>query len=352
MQKSKNLIVLGSTGSIGTQTLDVAEKLGCKVVGLSCGDNIELLSEQIKKFAPKMVSVKTEENARILLRDFPDVNIEYGEKGACKVAQLVKGDMVVSAMVGVAGIEPTKSAIKSGKTIALANKEVLVTAGDEVMKLAKDCKADILPIDSEHSAIFECIRGFKPQDISRIIITASGGAFRDNPLNELNNVTAADALKHPNWTMGAKITIDCATMMNKAFEVIEAHHLFGLPYDKIDVVLHRESIIHSMVEFVDGSVIAQLAMPDMRLAIANAITYPNKQNIDVKQIDFTKLSQLSFADVDKNRYPCFELGVKAGRLGGDYPLKVNKANDEAVAKFLKGEINFLDIQKTVEKVFE
>lgn len=326
----KRISILGSTGSIGTQTLDVVRKYSnkLKVVGLSANRNLSLLNQQILEFSPK---VSWHAGSR---HDITDVAIHPDI------------DMVVAAIVGAAGLKPTIAAIEAGKDIAIANKESLVCAGDIVMEKARKAGVRLLPVDSEHAAISECLYGRKMSDVKRLILTASGGPFFGKSRKELKGVTPEKALKHPNWNMGAKITIDSATLMNKALEVIEAHHLFGVGFEQIEVVVHRESIIHSMVEFNDGSCIAQLGMPDMHLPIQTALLYPEKLPSQTPPL---QLSTLSFHEPDYEVFECLKLGIAAGKIGGSMPAVMNKANEEAVALFLDKEITFLEIPEYIKE---
>ena len=336
----KNIVILGSTGSIGTQALEVVDSLeDVRVVGLSANRNVGLLIQQIRKYSPLCVSVGDEASAHIVRQAAPEVTVLE----LCELASLSEADIVVTAIVGIAGLLPTIAAINAGKTIALANKETLVTAGDIVMKLAKEKNVRILPVDSEHSAIEQCITG---KEINRIILTASGGALFGKTREELKTATVADALGHPNWAMGKKITIDCASMMNKALEVIEAHHLFDISFDKIDVLVHRESIIHSMVEYIDNSVLAQLAAPDMRLPIQRALTYPVRIRAVIPSVNFRTMT---FFEPDRETFRLLNIGIQAGREGGTMPVVLNAANEVAVERFLQGKIGFLQIEEIVER---
>jgi 1-deoxy-D-xylulose-5-phosphate reductoisomerase len=349
----KKVAVLGSTGSIGTQTLDVISRLpdDFEVVGLAAGNNISLLLEQVRAFRPKWVSAGTEALADQIRSEVPsDVRVVHGEAGLTEIAGQSGADYVVCALVGSLGLTSTLAAIEAGANIGLANKETLVTAGHLVMQRAKDKGVSILPVDSEHSAIFQCLNGENPKDIKRLMLTASGGSFRDRSREQLHNVTVEDALKHPNWSMGAKVTIDSATMANKGLEVIEAHWLFGLPYDRIDVIIHPESIVHSLVEFVDTSVIAQLGNPDMRVPIQYALTYPGRKPTPASALDLLTQATLHFREMDFQRYPCLRLAYEAGRAGGTATTVFNAANEIAVARFLKGEIAFLAIEDIIDKV--
>lgn len=348
----KTIAVLGSTGSIGTQTLDVIsrEPDSYEVVGLAAGNNLELLLQQTIAFRPKLVSVGTKEAAEKLREQVPaGVRVVYGEEGLIEVAAGTGADYVVCALIGSIGLRSTLAAIDAGANIGLANKETLVTAGHIVMQRAKAKGVALLPIDSEHSAIYQCLNGEDTKAIKRLVITASGGSFRDRTRDQLQGVTVEDALKHPNWSMGAKITIDSATMVNKGLEVIEAHWLFGLPYDQIDVILHPESIVHSMVEFVDTSVMAQLGNPDMRVPIQYALTYPERRPSPASPLDLLKAGTLHFRDMDYERFPCLRMAFEAGRAGGTAPTVFNAANEIAVARFLKGEIPFLAIEDIISE---
>lgn len=350
----KTISVLGSTGSIGTQTLDVVDKEGdIRVCALSAHSNIDLLEQQIRKYRPDVVSVNLPEKAAELKARVADTSTKVlcGQEGTIECAAHKDADMVVTAIVGIAGLEPTVAAIRSGKDIALANKETLVTAGDIVMPLAKEYGVNIVPVDSEHSAIFQSIADQR-KFLKRIIITASGGPFFGMKREELAGKTRFDALKHPNWTMGAKITIDSATLVNKGLEIIEAKHLFGIDVDHITPVVHRESIIHSMVEFSDGSVIGQLGVPDMRLPIAYALTYPERKIPVSEPLDLVKVGKLTFFDIDNETFPAVRLAKKAAKIGGTMPAVLNGANEEAVAAFLKDGCGFLEITELIEKAME
>lgn len=349
----KKISLLGSTGSIGTQTLDVIaeNKEAFKLVAMACGTNIELARKQIEAFQPKLVSVATAEDAKKLAGEFgPGIEFLYGSDGLVEVARYGEADTTVTAIIGSVGLVPTLAAIEAKKTIAIANKETLVTAGHIVIEAAKKHGVALVPVDSEHSAIFQALNGEFHKTIDRLIITASGGSFRDRTRNELNNVTVEQALSHPNWSMGAKITIDSATMMNKGLEVIEAKWLFDLDYDKIDVLIHKESIIHSMVEFVDRSVIAQLGTPDMRVPIQYALTHPDRfARPNGDRLDLAEIGKLHFSEMDMTRYRCMKLSYDAGRAGGTMPTVLNAANEVAVARFLKGELTFLEIEEVIER---
>lgn len=348
----KKIAVLGSTGSIGTQTLDVISRRpeDYEVVGLAAGANIGLLLEQVLQFKPRWVSAGTAELAAQVRAEAPsDVRVVHGEEGLRQIAGESGANYVVCALVGSLGLTSTLAAIEAGADIGLANKETLVTAGHLVMSRAREMGVSILPVDSEHSAIFQCLNGEPAKAIKRLMLTASGGSFRDLGREQLKNVTVEDALKHPNWSMGAKVTIDSATMANKGLEVIEAHWLFDLPYDQIDVVLHPESIVHSMVEFVDTSVIAQLGNPDMRVPIQYALTYPERALSPASPLDLLKQGALHFRPMSFERYPCLRLAYESGRAGGTATTVFNASNEVAVARFLRGEISFLAIEETIER---
>ena len=346
----KSLIVLGSTGSIGTQALEVCRRDGYKVTALAAGSNIELLERQAREFKPLVVAVFDENAAKELAIKLADTDIKVlsGAYGVCEVARS-EGDIVLNSIVGIAGLRPTLSAIEAGKTIALANKETLVTGGEIVNRKAKENGVKILPVDSEHSAIFQSLQGAPEKSIKKILLTASGGPFYGKTRSELQNVTVKEALNHPNWSMGAKITIDSATLMNKGLEVIEAVHLFGLPAKDIEVVVHRQSIVHSGVELSDGAVIAQLGTPDMRLPIQYALTYPERSEYAFERLSLTDIGTLTFAKPDTDTFRCLPLCIKAINEGGLAPTAVNGANEEAVKLFLEGKIKFLTIADLVEK---
>ncbi len=347
----KKIVVLGSTGSIGTQTLDVVRNnTDMEVVAMAAGSNIKLLEKQIREFRPRMVCVFDEKKAkelRILVADL-DVEITSGMEGLIACSVTPEADVVLTAIVGMIGIQPTIAAIKAKKDIALANKETLVTAGHIIMPLAQEYNVKILPVDSEHSAIFQALNGENYNRISRILLTASGGPFRGMTTKQLEKVGLEDALKHPNWSMGRKITIDSATMVNKGLEVIEAKWLFGVEFDQIEVVVQPKSIIHSMVEFVDGGVIAQLGTPDMRLPIQYALTYPDRRELGGERLDFATLSKISFEAPDLDTFRGLSLAYEVGRMGGSMPTVYNAANERAVAKFLNREISFLKIYEIIE----
>ncbi|MFC4103531.1 1-deoxy-D-xylulose-5-phosphate reductoisomerase [Paenibacillus xanthanilyticus] len=351
----KKITILGSTGSIGTQTLDVVSNDPelYEIEGLAAGANVSLLVEQAHKFRPKTVCLATKALADEASLHLPKgTRVVYGEEGLVEVAAASDADTVVTAIMGSRGLNATLAAIESGKQIGLANKETLVTAGHLVMSQAARKGVSILPIDSEHSAIFQCLNGENRADMKRITLTASGGSFRDKTRDQLVGVTVEQALNHPNWSMGAKITIDSATMANKGLEVIEAHWLFGVSYDQIGVLIHPESIIHSYVEFVDNSVVAQLGMPDMRVPIQYALTYPDRRATPTEALDLAKIGKLHFREMDFHRYPCLRMAFESGRMGQSAPTVFNAANEVAVDRFLKGEIAFLDIERVIETVLE
>lgn len=352
----KNIEILGSTGSIGTQTLDVVRSHPgdfC-VTALSAGSNIELLEKQIREFSPKIAAVGSEELAkelRVRVAD-RDVQVLSGMEGLLEMAVQPEMEILVTAIVGMIGIRPTMEAIRAGKDIALANKETLVTAGHLIMPLAKEHQVRILPVDSEHSAIFQCLHGEEHRAVEKLLITASGGPFRGRSRSELAGVTLQDALKHPNWSMGQKITIDSATLVNKGLEVMEAKWLFGIGLDQIQVVVQPQSIIHSMVEFCDGAVMAQLGTPDMRLPIQYALYYPERRYLEGERLDFRRLTQITFEEPDMEMFEGLPLALRAARAGGSMPTVFNAANERAVAKFLKGEIGFLDIYEIIRASME
>ena len=342
----KNIAIIGSTGSIGTQTLDIVrDSEDMCVVALAAGNNIERLIKQVREFKPKIVAVWKEDKALELKEALSEFNIRivYGMDGLVEVATFEEADIVVTAIVGMIGIKPTIEAIKAGKDIALANKETLVTAGHIIMPLAKEKGVSILPVDSEHSAIFQCLQGEQNREIHKLIITASGGPFRGRTYEELKDVTVEDALKHPNWSMGKKITIDSATLVNKGLEIIEAKWLFNVEPEQIEVVVQPQSIIHSMVEFVDGAVKAQLGTPDMKLPIMYALDYPKRTYSGTSFLDLAARGSLTFFEPDTERFPCLRLAFDALELGGNAPCALNAANEMAVEKFLRGEIGFCDI---------
>ena len=352
----KKISILGSTGSIGTQTLDIVSDHPDKfqVVGLATGNNIQLLSEQIRQFRPQIVAINNEsqlEDLKSLISDLDYTPIILaGKEGVIEVARYGDSESVVTGIVGCAGLLPTIAAITAGKDIALANKETLIAGGPVVLPLVEKHRVKLLPADSEHSAIFQCLQGVPTGGLKKIILTASGGAFRDLPVEKLSQVTVADALKHPNWSMGRKITIDSATLMNKGLEVIEAHYLFGVDYNAIDIVIHPQSIIHSLIELQDTSVLAQLGWPDMRLPLLYALSWPERIYTDWEPLNLVKAGSLTFKEPDHQKYPCMGLAYAAGRAGGAMPAVLNAANEQAVALFLEEKISFLDIPRVIEKV--
>lgn len=351
----KKIAILGSTGSIGTQTLEVVrENKDIEVSGLAAGNNIERLEAQIREFAPKVVAVWNEERAKELADKVRglDVKIVSGMEGLIEVSTLSEVEILVTAIVGMIGIRPTIAAITAGKHIALANKETLVTAGHIVMPLAKEHGVSILPVDSEHSAIFQSLQGGQERALHKILLTASGGPFRGRRWEDLQNVQVEDALKHPNWEMGRKITIDSSTMVNKGLEVIEAKWLFGVDVDQIEVVVQPQSIIHSMVEYVDGAVIAQLGTPDMKLPIQYALYYPERRYLPGDRLDFRGLAQLTFEEPDLETFYGLRLAYEAGKAGGSLPTVFNAANEKAVSKFLNREIRFLEIPEMIQACME
>ncbi|WP_430487376.1 1-deoxy-D-xylulose-5-phosphate reductoisomerase [Priestia flexa] len=348
----KKLSLLGATGSIGLQTVDVvqAHRDSFELVAMSFGRNVQEARKIIQLCNPSLVSLMNKEDSETLKAEFPNVTFMYGEEGLVAVATHPETEVVVNAVVGSVGLVPTLEAIKMKKTIALANKETLVTAGHIVMSAAKEYGVDILPVDSEHSAIFQSLQGQDDTAIDRLILTASGGSFRDKTREELKGVTVQEALNHPNWSMGAKITIDSATMMNKGLEVIEARWLFDIPYEQIDVLLHKESIIHSMVEFADTSVIAQLGTPDMRVPIQYALTYPKRLPLQgTNRLSLADIGQLHFSKMDQERFRCLRFAFEAGKEGGTMPTVLNAANECAVQAFLDGAITFLEIEDVIER---
>ena len=342
----KKIILLGANGSIGTQTLDVIKDKEFKVVGMSVGHDLELAKKNIAEFNPEIVCTRTFNDMLELQKEF-NMKIVYGDEGLIEVATYMPNEeiLLVVALVGSIGLVPTVKAIEIGRNIALANKETLVMAGDIVMDLAKKHHVTIFPIDSEHSAIYQSLVGENKEDIKRLIITASGGSFRNLSREELLNVTLSDALKHPNWQMGAKITIDSSTIMNKGFEVIEAHHLFDIPYEKIDTILHPESIIHSMVEFKDSSIKAQMGVSDMRIPILYALTYPNRVVYDNNLSLINR--NLTFKELSFERFPCLKMAYEAGMKGNIYPTVLNASNEAAVQLFQQGKISYLAIEKII-----
>ena len=348
----KCVSILGSTGSIGRQSLDIIDNLHIPVCALTAGSSVERMAEQCKKYRPKLAVMATEAAAKALAEALSDtpIPVEWGEEGLIHAASMEEADCVITAVVGMVGLKPTLAAIRSGKRIGLANKETLVCAGELVMAEAKKYHTEIIPVDSEHSAIFQCLMGSRNKsEIKRIILTCSGGPFFGKTREELGVVTKADALCHPNWKMGAKITIDCATLMNKGLEVIEAMRLYDLPLEQVDVVIHRQSIVHSLVEYTDGAVMAQLGSPDMRLPIQLAMTYPERAACPAPALDLLTCGDLSFKAPDMEAFPCLKLARECAKKGGTACPAMNGANEEAVAMFLRDEISFYDIYDLVAK---
>ncbi|NLL92162.1 MAG: 1-deoxy-D-xylulose-5-phosphate reductoisomerase [Ruminococcaceae bacterium] len=345
----KKLSILGSTGSIGVQALSVVEDLNIEITALSAYSNIDLLEKQVKTFKPRFVSVTDEKSADILKTRLKscDVEVFSGEEGLQRIVEEDDSDTVLNSLVGISGLLPTMAAIKSGKNIALANKETLVAGGKFVMAAAKDGNISILPVDSEHSAIFQCLAGGRKSEVKKIFLTASGGPFFGMSKNELKNVTVEDALRHPNWSMGRKITVDSATMMNKGLELIEAMWLFDVKPDDIEIVVHRQSIVHSMVEFIDGSVIAHLGVPDMRIPIQYALTYPDRLITSVEPLTVERMANLTFEKPDYENFPCLTAAVEAAKTGLTAPCVANAANEVAVKYFLEGKISFVKIGEIV-----
>ena len=350
------IAILGSTGSIGTQTLEVVREHSdeLSVTALAAGTNKERLLEQIREFHPSLVSLSDEKMALELKRELEGTGVEVlsGMEGLIAVAGMEESDIVVTAVVGMMGILPTMEAIKKGKDIALANKETLVTAGHLIIPMAKEYGVSILPVDSEHSAIFQCLHNARKQDVDSILLTASGGPFRGKSLEDLSKVTLEDALRHPNWSMGQKITIDSSTMVNKGLEVMEARWLFDVDYSRIQVVVQPQSIIHSMVQFVDGAILAQLGTPDMKVPIEYALFYPERRSLAGERLDFGTLKSITFEKPDYNVFRGLALALEAGKAGGTMPTVFNAANEKAVAKFLRKEIGYLDIIRLIEKCMD
>jgi len=352
----KRLAILGSTGSIGVNTLDIVKQFPdrFKVVSLAAGVNIQLLKQQILQFQPKMISVLNKELSDTLRRElasFP-ADIVHGVEGLIQVATHPEVDLVVSALVGAAGLIPTLSAIKAGKNIALANKESLVMAGGLVMEEARRRQIQLLPVDSEHSAVFQALLGHRKEDVHRIILTASGGPFLHLPLAKLQEVTAREALRHPHWEMGRKVTVDSASLMNKGLEVIEAHWLFDIPVEKIDVQIHPQSVIHSMVEYIDGSIVSQLGITDMRIPISYALAFPERLNLPLPRLNLFQKESLSFFPPDLERFPCLDLAYRAIKIGGTMAATLNAANEIAVNAFLDGTLPFTKIPSLIRQVME
>ena len=356
MNMVKCVSVLGSTGSIGRQSLDIISRLPeVRVAALTAGTSVELMARQCRQFQPELAVMATQEAAAALRAELSDlaIRINWGEEGLIEAATMEDADCVITAVVGMVGLKPTLAAIRAKKRIGLANKETLVCAGEIVMAEAKKYGAEIIPVDSEHSAIFQCLMGSgDKREVKRLILTCSGGPFFGKSREELRQVTKADALKHPNWKMGAKITIDCATLMNKGLEVIEAMRLYDMPLEKVDVVIHRQSIVHSMVEFVDGAVMAQMGAPDMRLPIQLALTYPERIECPVDGLDLLTCGPLTFSAPDLENFPCLQLAFDCAKKGGTACPAMNGANEEAVARYLRDEIGFYDIYDLVSRAVD
>ena len=352
----KCVSVLGSTGSVGRQSLDILSRFPeIRVAALTAGGNVEEMARQCRQFHPQLAVMATKEAAQALSRELatPQIAVAWGEEGLIQAATLENVDCVITAVMGMVGLKPTLAALQAKKRIGLANKETLVCAGELVMTTAKKYGAEIVPVDSEHSAIFQCLMGnAAPRQIKRLILTCSGGPFFGLSREELKTVTKADALRHPNWKMGPKITVDCATLMNKGLEVIEAMHLYNLPLEQVDVLIHRKSIVHSLVEFVDGAVMAQLGAPDMRLPIQLALTYPERAACPVEPLDLVSCGELSFLHPDTECFPCLELARSCAKRGGNACAAMNGANEEAVALFLRDQIGFYDIYRLVSQAVE
>lgn len=351
---NKIISILGSTGSIGTQALDVVEKHGFKVAALAANNNIELLEQQTRKYAPKYICIYNEQKYAEMKERLSDTSVKIlcGMEGLCEIAALEENDIVLNSVVGMVGLLPTLTAIEVGKDVALANKETLVAGGTLVTEAAEKKGVKIYPVDSEHSAIFQCLQGNKRSQLSKIILTASGGPFFGKKYDELKNVTKADALKHPNWSMGNKITIDSATLMNKGLEFIEAKWLFDLEPSQIEIVVHRQSVIHSAVQYNDYSVIAQLGVPDMKIPIQYALLYPDRLACSTKQLSLTDYGTLTFEKPDYETFKCLNAAIRAIELGGAYPCLVNSANEEAVHSFLSDKISFIEIGEIVSSVLD
>lgn len=352
---SKQISILGSTGSIGKQALEVVDSLPdhFKIYGLAAGANIEILIEQIKKYKPEVVSVKDETTATLLSKEISGIEILYGNEGLIEIAGSGENNLVLVAVTGITGLFPTLAAINNKIDIALANKETLVAAGNIVMERATRNSVSIIPVDSEHSAIHQCLNYQSPELINKLIITASGGPFRTKSIEEIQKATVEETLTHPKWSMGDKISVDSATLMNKGLEVIEAHWLFGTDYENIEVVIHPQSIIHSAVEFNDGSVIAQMGVPSMHIPIQYALTFPDRyRGLKTNSLSLTEIAKLDFELPDLNKFPCLRLAYEAGKKGDTYPVVLNAANEEAVYEFLNKKISLTDIAKTVEKCLE
>lgn len=352
---TKTVSILGSTGSIGRQTLDVVQHLPIRVAALAAGTNVERMAEQCRAFHPQLAVMATEEAAEKLRRELndPSVHILFGEEGLIAAATAAEADTVIMAVVGMLGLKPTLAAVRAGKRIGLANKETMVCAGELVMDEAERCGAEIIPVDSEHSAIFQCLMANRDRaQVKRLLLTCSGGPFFGKHPDELAKVTKDDALKHPNWKMGPKITIDCATLMNKGLEIIEAMRLYRMSADKVDVLIHRQSIVHSLVEYVDGAVLAQLGVPDMRIPIQLALTYPDRVQNPAPGLDLLTCGDLNFFAPDLEAFPCLKIAIDTARRGGNAPCVMNGANETAVKLYLEDKIGFYDIPKLVQKALD
>jgi 1-deoxy-D-xylulose-5-phosphate reductoisomerase len=351
----KKIVILGSTGSVGRQALQVVDEFPdkFKIIGLAAGSNVQLLAEQVKKYQPQYVSIGSKEDAALLQSlSKHKVEVFNGKEGLVNLAQIEDIDLILIAVSGINGLLPTLTALENKTTVALANKETIVTAGSLVMEKAKKYGTTIIPVDSEHSALFQCLEKENITAVEKLILTASGGPFLNTTQEEINNVSPQMALSHPNWKMGAKITVDCAGLINKGLEIIEAHWLFGMPYEKIEVVIHPESIIHSLVQYKDGAVLAQLGCPDMRIPIQYAFTYPERLANSFPRLDFQELGKISFSKPDSVRFPGLWLAIEAGKIGGTMTTVFNGANEEAVRFFLKGCIKFIEIPQIIEKVMK
>ena len=355
--EARRIVLLGSTGSIGTQTLDVLDRLreagiASEVVALAAGMNVDRLSEQIRTYRPQIVSIGSDEAAMRLRKRHRDVEVVSGTAGLARLAALKDADVVINALVGAAGLAPTLEALDRGKLVALANKESLVIGGELARRSLREHGGSLLPIDSEHNALLQCLQAGTRNEVKRLILTASGGPFRNTPQDHLDKVTPSEALRHPNWSMGKRITIDSATMVNKGLEVIEAHYLFGLPYEQIDVVVHPESIIHSLVEYHDGSILAELASPDMRIPIQYALTYPERLETDLPRLDLARAATLHLDPLEQGRFAAFDTVLAAARKGGTAPAAVNAADEVLVDRFLNGEIGFRGIPLGLRQVLD
>ena len=350
----RNISILGSTGSVGRSTLDVVDAFPdqLRVVALAAGDNVELLVEQVARYRPRLVSVREEKAALALRSRVNGTEVMWGPEGASAVAALEEADAVIAAIVGAAGIPPVFAALQAGKRVGIANKEVLVAAGDVMTRAAAEHGGEILPVDSEHNAVHQALRCGTTAEVQRIILTASGGPFLRRDVDSFNRITIADALAHPTWKMGSKISIDSATMMNKGLEVIEAHHLFAVAADRIDILIHPQSIVHSMVEFIDGSIIAQLSTTDMKFPVQYALLYPDRVTAPFARLDLARMSNLEFSEVDAVRFPAVGLAYAALRAGGSMPAVLNGANEIAVERFLAGELPFVEIVDVVRHVLD